>query len=466
MFSNAKWILRTTAWSVALLVVGCAHSKSGGEQEHYCGDTRMDPGEECDDGNVTNGDGCDELCQLEGCGDHCICSPEADITDLIASNDLYFGYAVLGADVSIPDCGERETAKEVYVSLTPDFDGDLVLSTVHPTTQVDTVIEVRGGSCDGTSLGCVDSATTDYGGRITVPVKAGQTYVAMVETSNDGSGVFALSLHRPGVCEGIGSVEEITADLVSGRKFVVSTVDSSASTRGRCSAPIDNNPEALLRFVPTRSGVMVATTAHPDTDFDALLYVRQGRPDGEPFCDSSEAELACANDSLPWGTAPVLRFEALAGRPYSLFVDGGSVEARGEATVVLGYEATSPVLQALQGCDHDSIRDDYGFFAEAGQHIDISANTVDATTAADLRMRIRNPDGSELHEADDDFPCRHPPPDFSCPEYGFTAGTSGLYCVELYVGVHESCNDHHLANYELTVTADDQSLDLILFRDQ
>lgn len=34
----------------------------------YCGDGRVDPGEECDDGNILRGDGCDEFCDDEGTG--------------------------------------------------------------------------------------------------------------------------------------------------------------------------------------------------------------------------------------------------------------------------------------------------------------------------------------------------------------------------------------------------------------
>jgi len=34
-----------------------------------CGDGTLDPGEQCDDGNTTNGDGCSSECVLEKCGD-------------------------------------------------------------------------------------------------------------------------------------------------------------------------------------------------------------------------------------------------------------------------------------------------------------------------------------------------------------------------------------------------------------
>ena len=37
-------------------------------QREGCGNGRADPGEECDDGNTTAGDGCSPVCQREGCG--------------------------------------------------------------------------------------------------------------------------------------------------------------------------------------------------------------------------------------------------------------------------------------------------------------------------------------------------------------------------------------------------------------
>jgi len=458
------------AWSLLLAWSGCGDGGGGGGggDDPLCGNGVLEAGEECDDGNTMAGDGCDGQCASEGCGDDCgLCSTLADVTDLIGTGELFFGYAALGADISIPECGELDSAKELYVSMTPDFDGDLVLSTVHPTTRVDTVIEVRGGTCDGSALGCADGTAAATGGaRLTIPVQAGQTYVALVETSDDEAGVFALSLHEAGVCEGLGAVEDITADLLTGRQFVADTSASTATTRGQCSAQADANPETLLTFTAPRSGVLVATTAHPNTGFDTLLYAREGAAGQDQYCDSSEAEVACDNDTAPWGTASVLRLEVVAGRPYSLFVDGGSADSQGLATVVLGYEGPSPAQASLQGCDHDGIQDQFAFFAEAGQEVYTNVDTVDAATAADLRMRIRRPDGSEVHEADDDVACTYPPPAYSCPEHSFTADTAGLYYVEVYVGASQSCFDHNLVNYQLTVQVDSQQADLIAVKDE
>lgn len=39
------------------------------ELQYYCGDGTVDPGEACDDGNATNGDGCTSTCVIEICGD-------------------------------------------------------------------------------------------------------------------------------------------------------------------------------------------------------------------------------------------------------------------------------------------------------------------------------------------------------------------------------------------------------------
>ncbi len=443
-----------------------SHSNTN-HNDPRCGDGVLDPGEACDDGNVLDGDGCDARCELEGCGDACECAPLADVSELISSGELFIGYSSLGADISIPSCGERETASEIYLSMTSQQAGELVISAAHPTTQVQTVIELRGESCDGTSVGCeAGMAPGSPGPRLTVPVTAGQSYVAMVETANDATGVFALSIHRTGVCEGIGSVQDITAHLLSGRLFTTDTQSSTSSMMGSCSPVADTSPEALLTFVPPHGGMMVATTAHPDTSFDSLLYVRQGNRFGESYCDSPEAEIACATEA-PWGgTDPLLRFQVQEGLQYSLFVDGGTDGSMGQATVILGYAAASPASTNLRGCDHAGILDSFAFFVEAGQAVHLLADTADAATAADLRLRVRLPDSTELFEADDDTPCTYPPPAYSCPEYGFTATSGGLYFAEVYVGASESCFDRSQANYVLTVTVEDQPAELIQIQDE
>jgi cysteine-rich repeat protein len=49
---------------------------SGGVQRNICGNGIIENSKECDDGNTTPGDGCDENCQIESiCGDGIVTSP-------------------------------------------------------------------------------------------------------------------------------------------------------------------------------------------------------------------------------------------------------------------------------------------------------------------------------------------------------------------------------------------------------
>src|SRR5207249_455274 len=54
-------------------------------EEGQCGDGVLDPGEECDDGNVQSGDGCSATCRPEVCfacaGEPSSCSPITLCTD-------------------------------------------------------------------------------------------------------------------------------------------------------------------------------------------------------------------------------------------------------------------------------------------------------------------------------------------------------------------------------------------------
>jgi len=51
------------------LAVGAGGCRITVVDDGFCGDAIVDPGEECDDGNNRNGDGCDSICLFELCGD-------------------------------------------------------------------------------------------------------------------------------------------------------------------------------------------------------------------------------------------------------------------------------------------------------------------------------------------------------------------------------------------------------------
>src|SRR5258705_9085832 len=73
----------------------------GGSDSGVCGDGTRDPDEQCDDGNVVDGDGCSAECMIEvpaGCGDGAIAPPEqCDTRGESATCDL---------DCTLPVCGD------------------------------------------------------------------------------------------------------------------------------------------------------------------------------------------------------------------------------------------------------------------------------------------------------------------------------------------------------------------------
>ena len=52
---------------------------------HYCGDSKTDAGETCDDGNVSNGDGCSSACQKEAAGGSTSGQPSVDAPTTVGS---------------------------------------------------------------------------------------------------------------------------------------------------------------------------------------------------------------------------------------------------------------------------------------------------------------------------------------------------------------------------------------------
>ncbi len=451
-----SWVLTTSA---------CDDGGTGST----CGDGACDPGETpascpgdcpavCGDGLCTTPDE-----TLEGCPEDCqvTCALTTDLSPNLATGAIFFGYPALGRDAGAPSCGGFPGGREIYLGFTPDFTGELVISTRHPSTNADTILEVRADTCDGAPVAC--AAPGNGGAELTVSVQALSAYVVVVETPGDEDDVFALQLRRPGVCDGVGTVTEATARLLSGERFPVETADGPGTLAGSCGGA--GAPETRVTFVAPVTGEWIVSTAHPDTGFDTLLHLREGGADGAGRCAFAEAEIGCDDGDAPHAPASWLRFEAVEDLRYDLFVDGAN-GAAGLATLTLGLAADSPALARLDGCDHETLADRFAFFVPAGAQVAVAVDTVDAQTAADTRLRVRLPSGAELHVADDDVPCTFPPPQWSCPSYAFTAGVGGLYTLEVYVGSSEACASRARVDYQLTATVNGAAAEMILFGDQ
>jgi cysteine-rich repeat protein len=85
----------------------------GDEVNQSCGDGVLDPGEECDDGNPADGDGCDSNCTATGCGNGVVTPGEACDDRNTLDGDCCSGTCQLEPDDTSCDDGQLCTTTDV-----------------------------------------------------------------------------------------------------------------------------------------------------------------------------------------------------------------------------------------------------------------------------------------------------------------------------------------------------------------
>ncbi|MCB9850178.1 MAG: PQQ-dependent sugar dehydrogenase [Phycisphaerales bacterium] len=171
-----------------------------------CGNSIVEYGEMCDDGNTSFGDGCDEHCQLESVvEDHCagaitLCPDMSEIGDTTGA-----------ASDGSASCGDSAGGPTHWYRYVPASDGVAVFNTCG--SDFDTVLSVHRGcpASEDNQLSCNDDGcgTGDQGSRIVLAVNAGEVYYLRVSGYDGAAGEYTLSVSGPtctSVC-GNGIVE-------------------------------------------------------------------------------------------------------------------------------------------------------------------------------------------------------------------------------------------------------------------
>lgn len=206
--------------TVTALIRAHAEAKTGGgpglcvgNAPGTCGDGVLDEGENCDDGNVLDGDCCASNCAAESgqpctddgdpcttdaCGEAGVCTHTppgtclpCDAPILVPPAGGFFQGATAATSTVTSSCGG--SGPEVAFSWTPASDGIALISTCG--SEFDTVLHARTGTCaGGPEVTCNnDDASCFVGSRLNFAVVAGTTYYVFVDGFGGSLGNYSVS---------------------------------------------------------------------------------------------------------------------------------------------------------------------------------------------------------------------------------------------------------------------------------
>ncbi len=163
-----------------------------------CGNGLRECNEECDDGNNTDGDGCSSNCTIESN----TCTEAWDLTcgESDRWNTTYFGST---DDLDLYSCSLwSETGPEYIYSFTAPQTGQVTAKISDLDTGVDLDVFVMEGSCDPAN--CIAYGTQ----QAVFDAEEGTTYYISVDGYHDAAGNFTLSLGCAGGTCGDGVVND------------------------------------------------------------------------------------------------------------------------------------------------------------------------------------------------------------------------------------------------------------------
>ena len=352
-----------------------------------CGNGTKEPGEECDDGNVSNGDGCNALCKIEQVAVPSSCPGTA--IPLTGTGDARSGTvtgdtSTANATLTSKTCGGGN-GKDVVYTLKSDVAGRAV---IRLSAAWAAYVAVRKTCADeATESTCKAVPPTGGQTEVAVPLAANETVYVIVDGVAGQSGPFTLDVTvsatfcgdglamypeqcddgnttdgdgcssscqleggnpGPGTCPGIGLLfngdptQPKTISLAGDLRLLKNTMScfSGSDTGGY---------DQAYAITPTIDGALTAVlhATYPT----ASLHVRRE-------CFNSQTQMDCRTEPSPTTPARVT-FPVTANQTYSLFVDSKSsgttgVPSGGLYTVELTLAPATcgnGVLEAPEGCD-------------------------------------------------------------------------------------------------------------------
>ncbi|MGZ3419852.1 MAG: DUF4215 domain-containing protein [Polyangiales bacterium] len=337
------------------------------QQAAVCGNSIVDSGETCDDGDTNDGDGCSSTCALEPViGDNCTDAINLALADdgsgsgYKASKTVGI-YSLKGDNSFPPATGINSSGRDAFFKITAPTSG-LLRARVRDVT-FDASIGVRGAVCatSGAVMAAVDSFVGKLPEEVLVPVESGKDYWVIVDmpSTETAPGRFTLDASiGPTTCgdalaggteecddgntksgdgcdatckletiTGVDDCPGIPMTLAgTGVRFGTMTLDTSKLLHqhaGKCNG---SGPDGVVQITPDISGTLIAR-AIPVGSWTPTIYARKTCAD--PTTDVQT--LACNSTSYDPTT---LKTTVTAGTPIWIFVDGIDA-AKGVATLTV-----------------------------------------------------------------------------------------------------------------------------------
>jgi cysteine-rich repeat protein len=152
-------------------------------EAQVCGDGKVSPGEQCDDGNTVDNDGCSADCKNDSCEnapaleDKLVTSKGQTPAPAVASGQLTAGTSLLQASCSKLGVTTPERI-HAFRAANP---GRLEVSVVPKTPGEDLILSVRSSCAPQGELSCADAVQAGGTERLSLPAEAGQPFYFVVE---------------------------------------------------------------------------------------------------------------------------------------------------------------------------------------------------------------------------------------------------------------------------------------------
>ncbi len=267
-----------------------------------------------------------------------------------------------------PTCG-LNTGKRVWYEVTPTVTGPMTISTCHPNTTYDTVLEVFSGgdsNCDFmTPVTCNDDISSDacdngcsfFGSTVTFNATAGQRYRFVVGAINDNGAGCPLCLGvivtidptcgDPPTNIGPCDAARELPDSPGSHEVLIDVADAvvipgEQPPNPSCSSAALLGHTVWFHVAPTFRSNMVFSTCHPNTSYDTVVQVftgglcTAGGLVGLVTCDDDFPNAACVNGCSQSPRESQVSFDGAPGQDFWIQVGSFNGNNAGCGNLCLG----------------------------------------------------------------------------------------------------------------------------------